>query len=360
MKKISFAITGLMVLFLLASCSGAAKGPKVDEVSSTEVISIATESGVQFKETAKPVTSAKVFEEELLPSISSDLTTAMNKTMENLPLGNFTPSKRAAITEADLEKSANDLETQINKLVSDVDKAMMDVMSGKDVSLSIDWQAPLGELKVQDGLDFEIRDAAIKADVSVTSPDKGKSYSASANADFVIDYSATENLKKLCNIDTIPVVKFSALSDCSADFSGDFNLSSIMAAMMGMNSTDVAAIEKMLTELLNSFSGSINGTAALSGGIVFNTNDFAGVITVDTSITVKEDLNADTLAKYVALAMQAENMKEPTKEFFEALPVDISLVVSVYDKDGEKQFDYINANSLYDVYTAGVKFDLDF
>lgn len=360
MKKISFIIAGLMVAFLLASCSGAAKGPKVEEVSSSEVISIATESGVQFKETAKPVTSAKVFEEEFLPSVSADLSKALDKTMSSLPLGNFTPAQRAAISEAEIEKSANDLENQINKLVSDVDKAMMDVLAGKDVSLSIDWQAPLGELKVQDGLDFEIRDAAIKADVSVTSPDKGKSYSASASADFVIDYSATENLKKLCNIDTIPVVKFSALSDCSAGLSGDFNYSSIMAAMLSMGSADETALVNSLSSILDSFSGSVNGTAALSGGMVFNTADFAGVITVDTSITVAEDLNADTLAKYITLAMQTVNMTQPTKEFFDALPIDASLVVSVYDKDGEKQFDYINAKSLYEIYTAGVKFDLDF
>lgn len=360
MKRLSFVIAGLMTAILLASCSGSAGGSGAEEVASSEVISIATESGVQFNETAKPVASKETFEANLLPAISADFDKALDIAMSSLPLGGLTSVKRAAITEADLEASAADLENQINKIATDIEQALTNVMLGKDVSLKIDWKAPVGELKVQDGLDFEIRDAAIKADVSVTSPDNGKTYSASANADFIVDYSATENLKKLCNCDTIPVAKFSVLTDCSADLSGDFNLSSIMLAMMG--TTDETALLNSLSSMLESFNGSVNGTVAFSGGLVFNTADFAGVITIDADLSVEEDLNADTLAKYVALAMQAENMAKsgPTKEFFDALPVKASLVVSVYDKDGEKQFDYINANSLYEVYTEAARFDLGF
>ena len=355
MKKTLLVAAAVLTALLFVSCGGP-KDDTVDTVSAKTMAKEVEASGVEFSANAKAVESAESFEKDVLPAIESDLEYAMAQASSVISL-TTSSKKRAAITEDDLNKSSEDLQKQVKDFSNSISEGVKNLAAGKEIGASLDWEAPTGDVKVSDGVEFTISDAAVSADVSITPPtaeDTALKFDASGKVS--MDYSGTVNLKKAANIDTIPLAKISVCANGKASVAGSVDYTKIVTTvaglMMSSKTPDTSSLN--IKELAGDIDGSVKAYVGYSTGYVFNTANFAGIITVDAEITAKEDINAETLEKYLGLVMTLKG--EPTKEFFDKLPVDASLYVTVYDKDGTKQFDYIKAESLYDVYTKGKDF----
>ncbi|MCR4631792.1 MAG: hypothetical protein K5786_09170 [Treponema sp.] len=325
MKKIAF-IAGAFLLATMVFVGCKQDAGTVEEVTVEDIVSEAKDEGIVFNENAKAVDSVTVFSSKVMPELISsfsslDLQSLLS--LNNLKNAKFLGSLRAAITEEDIQNAIEDLQTQIENFQTKME-------AEENFDATIDWSAPTGEYTVVDGLVLTINEGSVYTNIS------GGIESGNANvevkANMSADAKSKANLQKAFEIKTIPYARFAV--------KGNYNVNGKASGpenMDGPEDLDIAV--------------TANAYYGYSGAVIFNLDEYAGAIKIDATVTVDANIDSALVEKYYNMFSQGFDKSKLSKTFFDELPVDLSLTISIYDVDGNKMFNLISAESLYDAYT---------
>ncbi|MCR4579087.1 MAG: hypothetical protein K5681_01945 [Treponema sp.] len=350
MKKFSLLVSAaIFTALFFVSCKDADdSSATVEEVKASSVVSAAEDAGIEISADAVAVDSSETFEDEVLPVISTELSTLASNLSSTLSSSANIASYRAAVSEEDLEDAFDELEEDFQAFTEELENSLAD----GEVNAKVDWKAPTGTLTLTDeagneieGVEAELTALSVSAKVSgTTSVSTTKiDMDLDGKASMKVGTSVAANTKDAFGLDSIPYVKASVGGSATvkAAFDGEIEISALsMPNPLTLLSDD------------SPLSGSIAAEYGYSAAMLFDTGDYAGIIKADLTLSADASLSAEVIADCVSEIMSASLTGSLTEDFFEALPVDASLVVSVYDTEGEKLFDYINATSLYEAYQA--------
>ena len=331
MKKIGL-FAGALFIAAIAFVGCKQEADEVENISTTSVVSEAKDAGITFNENAKAVESVEEFNTSVLPELTSALSGAVGnmdltslfsvETLKNLKAN--TSSFRAAITDADIEKAIADFEKQAEEF----EKEMGANKNSYDGT--IDWKAPEGEYTVVDGVVITINEGSVYLNVS-GEVDSG-SAEAKVKADAAADISSVINLQKAFNIKELPYARIAVKGDVG-----------VSGKASGPESVDDPA--DLDIDI------SADAYVGYSGAYIFNLEKYAGVIKMDAKVEVDADINQALVKKYEDIFKKFD-ASSLNKTFFDELPIDASLKISVYSIDGDEMFTLIDAESLYDIYTS--------
>ncbi len=337
MKRVRLVVGALLVASLMFVSCGKQNNDDAKDVSANSVLTVATESGIEFSANAKAVENKEDFE-KVLPQVSQSLSIVSDKISGVLKQSNL---GRAAITDTEIKDSITDLKTKATKFEKDLDSSKLMTKDGVDAKLN--WNGPIGDYEIDNGIKVNISNLSLNANVKTSVNDDAKLI-ASANGNGVAKLSTEANLKKAYNINDIPVVIYNTSANANSNVA--LKIDVLKLAGLSNASSAIANLDTLFDEL----SGNVSGKYTLSGAAVLNTSEYAGVIKIDGELSVNQSINVDEVKKYIKLYITNSNMKEPSEAFLNALPVTMKFVVSVYDKDGKFVFDYLKIENLADAY----------
>lgn len=334
MKKVGMLAGILFVsaIALMGCSSSSGNSGKVEDVSVDDVIAEAEAEGIVLNYNAKAVDNKNTFENNIMPEIISCLKnnglTSGVTSLRQINSSSSLSAARAAVSNSDIEKAIKDLEQQLDEFKVEVKK--LERLGECDAS--IDWEMPSGQYKVNNGINLDIDDFSFETNISGTFSENTKEFDLNGDFEVNADVTGKANLQKALGINVVPYAKEACKSNIDVD------------GFIRNNSRN--ADFKIDTDIYYGY----------SGAVIFNLSGYAGVVKLDVEISADAAIDEDFIQKYSSLTSGSFNQNMLTEEFFNDLPIEGSIYISVYDLKGNKKFSYIEAESLWEVYSQLVTF----
>ena len=317
MKKLKILALSLAALTLMFA--GCKNNAELQEVKTVKVSDVTKVNGKKVAQKEK-VTDKADFNAIVLPSVYETIAGTVAASTGGLSDGSDDGdwNLRAAvktITTSELEKSFNDLVEQFEK-------------ADDESSISIDWTAPTGKIDLEeDDIDLVLDTMYVK--FNATSSQSGDTESATINGSAKGAGSLT-----VSNMEgAIPNLKLNATTGVKVT----------KAAVTGKESGH--------TTKFTSASGKVAAYAGTDSAFLFDVTskgkDYNGVVKISASVKVDQKLTPELLNEIQT------SINSVAKGNYSALDkyLTVKVTIDVYDVNGKKIFNYLEANSVSDIMT---------
>lgn len=384
MKKIGLFIVSVFALSMgLAGCADEEAAAAFQTVEGVSVSEVAVVDGVKVQQ-KKSITSKEQFDEIVAPAISEDMDVLFPEEDDDDYV--ITPSDPTSniIGRAAAEVTLEALSDAFRQIPEGFKSGLVaDENTGK-ITLDYDWDGPTGALNFGDSpASGAISALNLKVHAKANANQEGwvkGSGSANAAAGGTVSVSGLTAIKNLkinaaagANAGLNFNVHASALGPLFADeeeaeVKSDESLPE--GTLLPPTSLPEGAVipegfgsgdepEEKTPEIENpvkEFSGNLSLYAGADGALLFEAQDdkgdvYNGIIKATVTVSADTSVTMETIQSAVTAFMGGDEETD-TVTAIDSLPFSISVVVDIYDVEGNKLFNYATAKSIAELQTA--------
>lgn len=333
MKKIGLFIVSVFALSLTFTGCGDENSDAAASVETVSVASVVPAGTVQ----KKAVTNAEEFQNYVAEAIGEDLETYFGGLFDSDdedtdpvsgPLTNKIARAAGTVTIKQLTDALEGVPAAFSEGVTPNEETGA-------MTINVDWKGPTGKIDTGDSpvelavtsLSINVKAAAVPVSETVMKATGSSAASAGGSISLVPENAAA-----------VKSLKLNALAGAS-----------VTNLVLETN----PQLEGL--EAITSFSGNYYLYAGASGALCFEVGEgndvYNGVIAVNATVSIDTSASKEVVAKASEIIASIQNDEEEfNPAALDELPVSVSFTVSVYDVEGNKQFDLANITKPSELY----------